>query len=245
MEPIDAATASGDAISGLASHFMLDMATYARGGELGYEGLDFYLAGRGGVLGDVPAGVVAAALVFFEPATVTAAWERTAGLLPRLEAGAEFAAIGHRWAEARLPDDLDAARLAELAGTLLAGASPAGAPLFAGWQALPEPGTDRPKALALHRMNALRELRGALHGAAVLTQGIDLHAAVAFRSPVMTGIFGWPEPHPDPAAVKERWKEAQAGTERAMAPTFAVLSPAERQEFVALANAAQAAVTAG
>ena len=226
MDPIEAAAASGDAISGLASHFMLDMATYARGGELGYEGLDFYIAGRGGVLGDVPAGVVAAALVFFEPATVTAAWERTAGLLPRLEAGAEFAAIGHRWAEATLPDDLDLARLAELAGKLVAGASPAGAPLFAGWRALPE-------------------LRGALHGAAVLAQGIDLHAAVAFRSPVMTGIFGWAEPHPDGAAVKERWKEAQAGTERAMAPTFEALSAADRAEFVTLANAAQAAVTGG
>ena len=245
MDPIEAAAASGDAISGLASHFMLDMATYARGGELVYEGLDFYIAGRGGVLGDVPAGVVAAALVFFEPATVTAAWERTAGLLPRLEAGAEFAAIGHRWAEATLPDDLDLARLAELAGKLVAGASPAGAPLFAGWRARPEPDADRPKALALHRMNALRELRGALHGAAVLAQGIDLHAAVAFRSPVMTGIFGWAEPHPDGAAVKERWKQAQAGTERAMAPTFEALSAADRAEFVTLANAAQAAVTGG
>ena len=29
MDPIEAAAASGDAISGLASHFMLDMATYA------------------------------------------------------------------------------------------------------------------------------------------------------------------------------------------------------------------------
>ena len=46
---------------------MTDPATYAYGAELGFEGMDFYVAGRGGALGDVPADVVAAAFVFFAP----------------------------------------------------------------------------------------------------------------------------------------------------------------------------------
>ena len=33
---------------------MTDPATYAYGAELGFEGMDFYVAGRGGALGDVP-----------------------------------------------------------------------------------------------------------------------------------------------------------------------------------------------
>jgi hypothetical protein len=244
MDPIDAASASGDAISGFASHFMLDMATYARGGELGYQGLDFYVAGRGGALGDVPAGVVAAALVFFNPETVAHAWDRSRSLLPRLEVAAEFAALGHAWAEQALPDDVDAERLAALAGAIVDAASPAAAPLFAGWCALEEPDTSRPKALALHRVNALRELRGALHGAAILTHGISTHAAMTLRSPGMLAIFGWEEPHPDPEEIRSRWDEAQAATEVAIAPAYAALAPAEREEFVTLVNAAQAAVTA-
>ena len=50
---------------------------------------------------------------------------------------------------------------------------------------------DRHKALALHRVNALRELRGALHGAAILATGVTPHGAVARRTPYMLGVFGW------------------------------------------------------
>jgi hypothetical protein len=243
MDPVEAASASGDAVNGLSAHFMLDLDTYAYGGTLGYQGTDFYLAGRGSALGDVPADVVTAAFVFWCPTTVAEAWERTASLLPRAEVAREFAGVAHRWADAKLPDDDDAARLAELAGAIADAASPACAPLFAGWRALDEPPADQPKALAVHRMNALRELRGALHGAAIICEGISPHAAVARRTPYMLGAFGWQEPHPDKSLVREPWALAQAATDRAMATAYEVLTPAERDEFVALANATQAAVT--
>ena len=70
MNPIDLGRATAPAIHDLPSKFMLDGATYVRGAELGFEGMDFYAAGRGGVLGDVTADVVAAAFVFFEPGLV-------------------------------------------------------------------------------------------------------------------------------------------------------------------------------
>ena len=53
MEPIDLAAASAPAIHDIPSKFMLDPPTYVRGAELGFNGADFYFAGRGGVLGDV------------------------------------------------------------------------------------------------------------------------------------------------------------------------------------------------
>lgn len=245
MNPLEAAIASGDAVNGLGTQFMLDMDTYAYGGELGYDGLDFYVAGRGGALGDVPAGVVTAAFVFWEPTHVQAAWDRTADKLPRRVAAQHFATAAHRWAEAHVPATVDVERLAVLAEQVADHASPAGAPLFAGWRSLDEPAADRPEALAVHRMNGLRELRGALHGAAVLCQGIAPHAAVARRTPYMLDVFGWKEPHPDKADVRGPWAEAQAATERAIAPAFEGLSEAERVEFVELATALQAAVTGG
>ena len=42
MDPIKAAESSGPVIVGLPAGFMLDGATYARGGELGFDGIDFY-----------------------------------------------------------------------------------------------------------------------------------------------------------------------------------------------------------
>lgn len=243
MDALDAATASGDATNGIGTHFMLDLNTYAYGETLGYQGTDFYVAGRAGALGEVPAAVVTAAFVFWRHDTIAEAWARTADLLPRQEVAAEFAGVAHRWAEEHVPDDLDAARLAELAGALADAASPACAPLFAGWRDLPEP--TGAKALALHRMNGLRELRGALHGAAVISQGISPHAAVARRTPYMLAAFGWEEPHPEKSEVREPWALAQAATDRAMATAFAPLAPADRAEFVELTTALQAAITGG
>ena len=245
MDALDAATASGDAINGLGTQFMLDLDTYVYGNGLGFSDADFYVAGRGGALGDVPAGVVSAAFVFFAPDYITASWERTASVLPRAEAAAEFAGVAHRWADAHVGDDVDVARLAVLAGRLGDAASPACAPLFAGWRALDEPSPDRPKALALHRINALRELRGAVHGACIVAQGISPHAAVARRTPYMLPVFGWQEPHPTKDEVREPWALAQGSTERAIAPIFEALEPVERAEFVELVNALQASVTGG
>ncbi len=243
MDPLEAATASGDAINGLGTHFMMDLATYVYGETLGFQGMDFYVSGRGGVLGDVPSGVVAAAFVFFEPRFIEETWTRSATVKPRLEAATEFAGVAHRWAEANVPDDFPAARLAELARAVSDAASPATAPLFAAWRALDEPEADRAKALAIHRINGLRELRGALHGDAILAQGITPHEAVARRTPYMLGAFGWQEPHPERDRVKAPWADAQAATEKAVAPAFEPLAEADRAEFVHLVNQLQTAVT--
>ena len=241
MTPEETCAAVAAAVTELASHFMLAPDTYANAMSKGFEGMDFYVAGRGSALGDVPGDVVAAAFVFFNPETIVAAWDRTASLVPRHEAALLFAAAGHDWADTHLPDDLDCARLAELAGKVEAAASPAGAPIFAGWRTLPEPDADRPKALALHRMNALRELRMARHGGAVLAAGLSPQEALLVRTPYMAGLFGWAEPYPEVEHCKEAWAAAEESTDRAMSPIFAVLDKAERTELAEVANAARVA----
>lgn len=241
MDPIKAAEASGPVIVGLPAGFMLDGATYVRGGELGFDGIDFYVVGRGGVLGEVDGMVVAAAFVFFHPPTIVERWDRGRAVMAPTEAAQAFASCLDRWADEHLADGIDYERLAELEVKLIAAASPAGAPLAAAWAVVPEP--EEPKALALHRMNVLREWRGAIHGAGVVASAMEPLDAVMVRTPGMAGLFGWPEPHPDPAGHKSQWAEVEAATDRTAGRAFSRLDPVERDELVALLLAAREAAS--
>lgn len=241
LTPTETARATARAVADLSAGFMLDGATYEAGAAAGYDGIAFYYGGRGGVLGDVDADVVVEAFVFFPADTVRAGWESAGAVEDRAAAAARFAALGAAWAEAHLPEDaLDYARLAELAGKVAAAADGSDAPVFAGWRDLPEP--TEPRALALHRMNSLRELRAARHGAAVLAAGIEPVEALMVKTPYMADIFGWPEPRPEPdEALRARWEAAEADTDERFGNDLAVLTPAERAEFVELAEAARRA----
>ena len=237
MTPDDAAVATAPGISAIGSYFMLDAATYGKGAELGFEGLDFYAGGRGGPLGDVDADVVAAAFYFFEPSMVRRHWEGAGKVMSRSEAAQVWAECGHAWGEEHFSDDLDAARLAQLAGRCVETVSAAGAPVFAGWRRLALPSS--PKALALHHLNGLRELRLGLHGGATLAAGLVAVEAMAVKTPHMAPMFGWND-LPETAGLQEPWEAAEAGTNRAMARAFEVLTDAERQELAELIAAADA-----
>lgn len=222
---------------------MLDMATYMAAAEAGYEGTSFYFAGRGGVLGDVDADAVYEAFVFFPPDAVQTAWESAAGIETRAESARRFAESGHRWASEHLPEDaVDYRRLAELAGKVVAGADGSEAPVFAGWRELPEPAGER--ELVLHRLNALRELRAARHGAAVREAGLEPVEAFMVKTPYMAGIFGWPEPEEGPdESTREKWERAEAITNERFGADLAVLDADELAEFCELASAANAAAS--
>jgi hypothetical protein len=241
MDALAAATSTATAVSTVGSHFMLDGNTYKRGAELGFQGLDFYIAGRGGVLGDVDADVVSAAFTFFEPGAVRTLWEQGRSVLPVGEAAREFAACCAAWADANLPDDLDATRLAALAGQVVAAARPACAAVFAGYRALPVP--EGPKAAAVHQMNALRELRLGLHGAAVIAAGLSPLQALSVKSPQMAPLFGWAE-LADVTDLQAVWDGAEARTNAAIAHAYDGLDDADRADLVELMTALHEA-TAG
>lgn len=226
-------------VSGLSAGFMLDGATYATGGEAGFDGMAFYGAGRGGVLGDVSSDVVTASFVFFNPTVVDGVWESSRGVMPRDEAAALFARCLVDWADAHLGGDVDWARLAELAGRIVDHASIGGAPVFAGWKALPVP--DEPKAAALHQLNALRELRMARHGAAITALGLDVGQCVVHASPGMAPLFGWDGVEVGDA-VPGLWDQAEALTNQATDQDYAVLTADEADEFAELCAAATASV---
>jgi len=234
MDALTAANRTASAVSTIGSHFMLDGATYKRGAELGFQGLDFYVAGRGGVLGDVDADVVSAAFTFFEPGGIRTLWDQGRSVMPPAQAAAEFAACCAVWAEANVPDDLDAARLAELAGRVVAEARPACAPVFAGWRAVAVPAS--PKAAAVRHLNALRELRNGLHGAAIISNGLTPLQALSIKSPHMVALFGWPAPT-DVEGLLPTWEAAEAQTTASIAHAYESLDDSERDELAALAGA--------
>jgi hypothetical protein len=232
VTPEQASHDTRDAIKDGAAAFMSDPATYEHGAAHGFDGLDFYIGGRGGVLGDVASEIVTAAFVFFPEHTIGPRWDRAGLVMTRRRAATEFAACAHMWAEEHISDDVDAARLAELAGRVETASTPAMAPLFAGWRLLDEPRS--PKALAIHRLNALRELRGAIHAAAILTVGLSPIEAIAVRAPTMLKRYSWPEPWPEPGPLRDRWNLAEARTDRVFGRRLAVLDDTERKELVEL-----------
>lgn len=228
-----AATATAPAVTSIGSHFMVHGGTYAKGAELGFQGLDFYVCGRGGALGDVDSDVVAAAFGFLEPAQVRTLWSQGRAVMPPQEAAIRFAECCAAWAEEKVPDELgpDLGRLAELLDAVVAQARPAGAPLFSGWRALPLP--DSSKAHVIHQMNALRELRQGLHLASVLAAGLSPLEALSHNSPQMAPLFGWAE-LADTTTVGPRWDAAEAATTVAMAHAYEGLDDADREELVTL-----------
>lgn len=240
----ECAAACADAVSGIAAGFMLEPGTYSSGVEAGFAGLDFYFGGRGGALGDVDGDVVAAAFAFFEPSVVRSGWDAARAVMAPREAAAVFVGVGHRWATEHLAaDGCDWVRLAELLDRIHAAASPACAPLFAAWRAMDEPHGGDPRALALHRLHVARELRFALHAAAVVSAGVSAQEAMAVRSPYMAGIFGWSELPEVTDDVRARWEAAELATNAAVGRLYGVLGDKERDELVSLCAAARSSVS--
>ena len=232
MTPEQAAHETRNAIVAAPGGFMADAATHEYGVQLGFKMGDFYTAGRGGALGDVPADVVVAAFVFFAPEPVHAAWERSAAVLSRRETAREWAGCLHRWARIQPDSGVDWERLDELLGKVVTHAGVAGAPLFAGWRTLLEPVDSN--ARAYHRLNGLRELRGAMHGSAILTVGLTPVQAISAFVPKVLKRMGWSDTPADRQPLKERWALAEARTDRMFGRHLAVLTDDERGELVEL-----------
>jgi hypothetical protein len=240
VTPEQAAHDLAATIVGVPGRFMTDPATFEHGASLGFDGMDFYIAGRAGPLGDVTADVVTASLVFFAAEVVRPAWDRSATVMSRHDAAREWLERGRTWAEEHFGDGPDYARAAELLGRVVRDASVAAAPLFAAIRGFDEP--DTPRAIAHRRMYALRELRGALHGAAILTVGLTPLEAITVRSPAVAGLFGWGDTTPAVEPLRDRWQLAEARTDRMAGRQLAVLDAAERAELVEIGAAISAAL---
>ena len=215
---------------------MTDAATYARGAELGFDGLDFYIGGpRRRARRRARRRRRRRVRVLRARRACTRRGTRAAAVMPAPEAAREWAAVRARVGE-RAPRRRG--RLADASPTCSAASSTAapvaGAPLFAGL-AHARRARERRESARVHRLNALRELRGALHGAAVLTVGLTPVEAIVVRAPATARrSSAGPSRIPIRRRCTTAGQLAEARTDRMFGRHLAVLDAAERAELVEL-----------
>lgn len=185
----------------LGGYWMLHREVLGSCRDVGYpHGYAYYVAGRGGVLGDVDSDVVASAFGFFEPSIVRKMWEIGRAVEGASAAAARYGAACAEFGRTRLQGFDDVSRFAELAGKVTGGADVAGLALFAGWRAQQLPGDIEGRAYFL--LHLMRELRGSAHVLAIVAAGLSPRAAVfASGGAAQAQQFGWPEPYDDVATA--------------------------------------------
>jgi hypothetical protein len=243
VTPEQTAAAAKRAVNELGGASGNDPKTMRRAREVGLTGWAFYVAGRGGAMGDVRADTVAAALGFIAPEAVQDGWEAAAMVAPPIEIATENRAECCRWGRENLAGFARVARLVELTERIVLGAEIACAPLFAAWRAMPMPEEDL-GAQAAVLLHLLREHRGAAHLIAVRASGLTPLEAIIAGPDGEAGAtaFGWQPPYPafEPLVRKRAWAEAL--TDRIAGEAYRLLDTGERIELVQLLDAALAAL---
>lgn len=212
-------------INGAGASFMFDAGTMAAGEPLGLDGLSMYVLGRGGVLGDVDADVVAASFAVFNPVALRMMWDGARSKASPADASAAYNEACAAFGRARLDgiDGLDAYVAA--VGAVIAGASAVGMPLFAGWRAQPL-AEDLP-GRAMQLTNVLREHRGSAHVCAIAAAGLTgAQAHFLSKGESQMRMMGWDEPWPDVSGLEDRLAEAETDTDEMVGAAFAVLDDA-------------------
>ncbi len=241
----DAAQAAGDPIQQAVAVFMLHPETFAESIAAGYQNpLAGYVAGRGGVLGEVTGAAVSSAFAVFEPNALGALWEQ--GVAVRGAAGAaelyweQTADFGRKYLAGA--EGLD--RLAALGEKIIAATPGVDLPLYAGWRTMPL--ADDAPARALQVMFILRELRAAVHFSVLTDSGISpVEAHMLNKGREYTKMFAWPEPYADGSDKKDRYAEVEDVTNRRMAEFFAAaLDREEADELARLSAGALASLQA-
>lgn len=227
----------------LGGGFMLSDEAKEAASSLGLGGWAFYHLGRGGVLGDVHPDVVAAAFHFFPPTSVHKGWTKARAVLTPDEAVSRFAGVCQAWGRRHLAEAKDLDRLAELLAKAADAAPVAGAPVFAGWRAVPLP-DDAPARVA-QLSHVLREYRGGVHGMCCIASGLTpVQSVLLAGGDGNAKFFGWPEPYEDVSALAPRRTATEELTDVCAAEPWAALDDDERDELVPLLTAASEAALA-
>jgi hypothetical protein len=239
VTPEQAAAAGKRAILKLGGEFGHDPKTMRRARQLGLTGWAFYVAGRGGALGDVRPDTVAAALGFIAPEAVRDGWEAARKVAPPLDIAAHNLAECCRWGREHLNGFFGLERMVDLAERVVVSAEAAGMPLFAAWRSMPIPDDD-PGARGAVLAHLLREHRGAAHLIAIRASNLSPLEAIIAGPEKEAGAtaFGWQPPYPayEPLIRRRAWAEAL--TDRIAGEAYHVLDPKERLELVDLMETA-------
>ncbi|TDV53912.1 SCO6745 family protein [Actinophytocola oryzae] len=227
--------AADKVVHDIGTAWMIHDDTRARAEQYGYSKLQpFYFAGRGGVLGDVDAGVVIAAFGWWHPGYVRLMWDRGIAVAGARESAARYQQACADWANDHMSGFADADRLSDLAQKVVDGAEESGLSLFAGWRA--QPRAEGGVARTLQLVHVLREWRGAVHLVATTAAGLGpLEAILTNEGQNQARFFGWRDDLPNCDHLRDRQATAQETTDRLVATVYdRALTPAERGEYVEL-----------
>lgn len=213
--------------------FYFTAETRAVGEKLGLNGMEFYVLGRGGALGDCDGAALAANFGYFNPAVIGGAWDSAKSkCAPRVAGRAHLDCSADYGREkfGAVPG-LDA--FVAAADAVNAAADPDGLGLYAAMKC--EPLASDVPGRAMQLATVLREFRGSAHLAAIRAAGLTSKVAHFIKRPGDAKMFGWSED--DVAKVTDaqraQWDKAESLTDEMVAPAYGVLDAAGREAFLA------------
>lgn len=228
------------AVVGAAYYFTPE--TLAVGKELGLGGMEFYVQGRGGQLGNTDGLAVAAAFGYFSPALIKSVWDAACAKCEPRRAGTAHLEAAAQHGRAKLAGLPGLEAFVAAMDKVNNAADPEGLGLYAAIRT-EELATDAP-GRAMQLLAVLREFRGSAHLVALRASGVPGKVAHASKRPDMWKQFGYPEdemPVIDDA-VKARLRQAEDLTDALVEPAYGVLSDTERAALVAGVQAAKDAL---
>ena len=236
-------------IGGLGARYMLHPETAAVGTAAGYEnGWAWDFTGRGGVLGDVDAAVVASAFGFFGEPMVRMMWEAGTKVEGARAAGTRYAAACAEFGRRRLQGVAGLERFNDLAERVTNAVDGSGLSLFVALRA--EHAPSDPAGRAYWNICLLREWRGSEHVVAVRASGLTPAQAILTGYPdAATGIKeasrrGFGDGHPDASHLAGARRRAEELTDTLQAAGYEVLAAEERAEFAGLVDSLRDALDA-
>jgi hypothetical protein len=233
-------------VSELDSAWSTSPKTLRRARLLELSGWAFYVAGRGGVLGDdARPETVAAAIGVISPDAVRTGWDAARKVGPAEVAACRLAECA-RWGDEHLGSLHDLGRLVSLSAAVVDAVEGAALPLFSAGRAMPAPdgGAGAMAAVLIHLM---WEHRAGAQLVAARASGLrPVEAVVAGPEGEEEALaFGWQPPFPARAALVRRYIHAEALADRIVGEALAKLSTPERDELLALLSRAADAVRPG
>lgn len=227
--------------TGWAYYFAPD--TVAKATELGLNGMEFYVLGRGGPLGDCDSSAVAAAFGYFNPAVIARAWDGAVSKVKPRDAGKAHLECSAQLGRAKLGSVANLEAFVKAADAVNNAADADGLALYAAIKS--EPLVSDTAGRAMQLVTVLREFRGSAHLVAIRALGLTAKQAHFVKRPNDIKMFGWttedtPQIDDD---VHAKMLEVEALTDKIVAPAFGVLDDAGRNALLAGAQAIKAAVS--
>lgn len=239
------ATTIAPLIGSLGAKYMLDPETSARGAAAGYpNSFAYYVAGRGGVLGDVDSDVVFSAFMFFERSLIDKLWKAGVAVEGARAAGQRYLEDCDQWGRKNLAKVDQLELFIAPAEKFVSQVDSSGLSLFAAVRVEPLP-IDAP-ARAYRLIDLIRELRGCVHIAACVTHGLSgLEAILSSPGENSAKMHGYAPPYSDCSHLRATREVVEKSTNDALARLIKMhLSETEMNQLADQTVRICAAVTA-